>query len=483
LYTNIPNYEAEKAAYKLLSKYRDPTEQPENKTLIKLLDYVLKYNNFQFNGTNYLQVGGTAMGTKVAPSLANAFMDDFEHKHVYNYHNKPIFWKRYIDDIFCIWTKGQEELQLFVDHLNNCHNSIKFTVEKSTSHVNFLDTVISLDNNRLISDLYTKPTDTHSYLRYDSAHHPRCKQGIPYGQFLRIRRICHNDETYDQRAKEMTEHFIKQGYPNKLVTEAKEKAKTKTREELLNSTKKDTNSDDNLFLITTYQLEFSGIKDVVQKNWDLLKRSVATKELSEKRIIFGYRRPKNLRDLLVKSKLDYHPENIKDNDTKDKQGPLNPCDRKNCRYCPKLNVTGKIKSSYTGREYIAKHNVTCKSNNLIYCITCKKCDIQYVGQTKRRLMDRFQGHFGCVQRNDQKSDIAKHYNSSGHTGTDDMIIHILDFINLHPESKSGANIRDQIEFNWIHRLHTPQPMGLNIKDAVVHQNRTLSRNWSTYNKL
>ena len=98
-------------------------------------------------------------------------------------------------------------------------------------------------------------------------------------------------------------------------------------------------------------------------------------------------------------------------------------------------------------------------------------------------MDRFQGHFGSVQINDPKSDIAKHYNSEGHAGTEDMKLHILDFISLSPDSKAGANIRDQIEFNWIHRLHTPQPMGLNIQDAVIHQNRTLSRHWRTYNQL
>ena len=98
-------------------------------------------------------------------------------------------------------------------------------------------------------------------------------------------------------------------------------------------------------------------------------------------------------------------------------------------------------------------------------------------------MDRFQGHFGSVQRNDPKSDIAKHYNSNGHTGTDDMILHILDFISLSPDSKAGANIRDQIEFNWIHRLHTQQLMGLNIQDAVINQKKTLSRHWISYNQI
>ena len=40
---------------------------------------VLTMNNFEFNGEHYLQVGGSAMGTRLAPSYANLFMD-FEDK-------------------------------------------------------------------------------------------------------------------------------------------------------------------------------------------------------------------------------------------------------------------------------------------------------------------------------------------------------------------------------------------------------------------
>jgi hypothetical protein len=35
---------------------------------------VLKHSNFTFNGEHFLQINGTAMGTKMAPSCANIFM-------------------------------------------------------------------------------------------------------------------------------------------------------------------------------------------------------------------------------------------------------------------------------------------------------------------------------------------------------------------------------------------------------------------------
>ena len=71
-------------------------------------------------------------------------------------------------------------------------------------------------------------------------------------------------------------------------------------------------------------------------------------------------------------------------------------------------------SVITNRTYSAKTNVSCQSSNLVYCITCKRCGIQYVGQTKRRLMDRFQDHFYKIGRNVPNSDIGAHFNSNGH---------------------------------------------------------------------
>ena len=39
---------------------------------------ILTMNNFSFNDNHYLQIHGTAMGTKMAPSYANLFLGFFE---------------------------------------------------------------------------------------------------------------------------------------------------------------------------------------------------------------------------------------------------------------------------------------------------------------------------------------------------------------------------------------------------------------------
>ena len=34
-------------------------------------------------------------------------------------------------------------------------------------------------------------------------------------------------------------------------------------------------------------------------------------------------------------------------------------------------------------------HITCETKNLIYMIQCNRCHLQYIGETKRRLKDRF----------------------------------------------------------------------------------------------
>ena len=131
---------------------------------MKLMRLVLTNTNFTFNGEHYQQIGRTSMGTGFDSSYAYIFMAWFEEEAIKNYHLKPLFWKRFIDDVFCICRPhGKDELDKFVDYLNNIH-------------VAFLDTTVKLDHetNTIYTTLYTKPTDTHSYLHYSSSHNKSC---------------------------------------------------------------------------------------------------------------------------------------------------------------------------------------------------------------------------------------------------------------------------------------------------------------------
>ncbi len=81
LYTNIPTDDGIQAVQEALCQTTssNPSRPPVDH-LIQLLDLVLRNNVFRFHETFYLQLQGTAMGTKVAPSYANIFMGQLESK-------------------------------------------------------------------------------------------------------------------------------------------------------------------------------------------------------------------------------------------------------------------------------------------------------------------------------------------------------------------------------------------------------------------
>ena len=155
LYPSMDQNECISCVRKFLIEYGNPSDLPSIETLVKLLEFVLKFNNFQFDGKDYLQVGGTAMGTKVAPSLASIYMVDFEKKFIYTYDPPPYFFVRFLDGCLIGWRHGREKFNEFMTYLNNCHKSIKFTAEISEVNVPFLDLDIHLGAGKLWTNLQT----------------------------------------------------------------------------------------------------------------------------------------------------------------------------------------------------------------------------------------------------------------------------------------------------------------------------------------
>ena len=550
LYTNIPNDLGLAAAKKALQKLRpQPGLKPSNDSLVKLMELVLTRNNFQFNGENFIQTGGVSMGTRMAPNFSDDFLADFEELYVYTYNDQPHTWVRFLDDIFCIWEHGIDKLNEFCNYLNSCTTAMKFTMEWSDKTVTFLDTRIIQTSTGLTTDLYTKPTDAHNYLMYSSAHPRSCKASIPYSQFLRIRRICSSIEDFDKNALSMAKDFLKRGYPTHIIEESIIKVRRSNRDELLapklvKTTASDTIDPTQEILVTTYNPNDNTLLHLAKKNWGILGKCTNTRFIHDHRLLTAYRRPKNLRDMLVradcqvktktKSPTSEQSEATKafmrgpntnplrtntiqtsitqylrlgnpiqreitsSSSTSDlnctQQLPVrrnslqnlvakpkpNTCTNKKCRYCPKLNKTGTIKCTITGTEYTCKKNISCKSSNLIYAITCNCCSQQYVGQTKRTLANRFQGHFYNTtsaveyQRTvnqdllttgtEPRDGVSAHFSKTDHRGTQDMSIHVLEFIRLPPNSGKALTLRLKIEKAWIHRLRCVAPTGLNIFD-------------------
>ena len=172
LYPNIDHEEGVKACEYALNKRKTPLISTS--VLTGLIKTVLKSNTLKFGERFFHQIKGTAMGTPMAVNFANLFLAKFETEMLADYKKKfkklPTVWLRYIDDIFFTWDYDETSLKHFINFRNNyssnqnMKSNITFTADYSTSEVYFLDTKIKFKGERLISELYSKPTASFQYL-------------------------------------------------------------------------------------------------------------------------------------------------------------------------------------------------------------------------------------------------------------------------------------------------------------------------------
>ena len=114
-----------------------------------------------------------------------AFNSDFELL------DRILLWKRFIDDVLMLFKGTEEECEKLVNWLNSLlPGEIKFKFQYSTEMVEFLDLEIFVENERLETNLSIRPSNLQLYLDFFSNHPEPCKQGVVYGQALRIVERC-----------------------------------------------------------------------------------------------------------------------------------------------------------------------------------------------------------------------------------------------------------------------------------------------------
>ena len=244
-----------------------------------------------------------------------------------------------------------------------------------------------------------------------------------------------------------------EGIPHDILIEAWRKTNQVTRETLLVDTTGDQDPKAPHMFITTYNSANPNFRELISKHWSYLGRSSATRELCSQDIMVTYRKPPSLKDILVRAKI-----------PKPRIPTSKSYTRPNtCQYCTRLSQSGKITNLNNNTTYNTITKGTCQSNNLIYCLECRWCHIKYVGQTKNRITDRFQGHIFDIKHHNNTT-VVRHFHSHNYQTNPSMIIHILEYIRLPRDIPRSKSIRDNRELVWTHRLNTLIPNGLNILD-------------------
>ena len=96
-------------------------------------------------------------------------------------------------------------------------------------------------------------------------------------------------------------------------------------------------------------------------------------------------------------------------------------------------------------------------------IQCQICKIQYVGQTKNKILQRINQHYSSIT-NRLDTPIARHMNSHNYRGNPPIRIYILMLIHEEPDSVEAGLERNKWENYWMATLYSYVPKGLNIKD-------------------
>ena len=135
------------------------------------------------------------------------------------------------------------------------------------------------------------------------------------------------------------------------------------------------------------------------------------------------------------------------------------CNSNYCYTCPFINTHPLVDSNSTGSMFISNATGTCASNNVVYMIECKKCGMQYIGETTQTLRQRFTQHRNNIIGGKNKTPLVRHFNSPGHS-INDVSIKILEKFN---NSHDIKNTLLQYELLWIKVLNTAFPFGMNDK--------------------
>ena len=306
LYTNIPQEEGIETVCRAYDMFYN-NEPPVPTRLINLaLRLILQENSFQFMEGHYLQTHGTAMGTKTAVAFANIFMAKIETEILSKTKYRPIAFKRFIDDVFCLWNINREHIDQFIEQCNNHHPTIKFTAEISEQEITFLDTSVYKGlrfNTESILDVKThfKPTETFQYTEFTSCHPPGVKKGFIKGEALRLLRTNSSRFNFEENIAKFKRNLIERGYPERLIQETLSEVKFENRNAAL--TQKPKENKRILPFVTQYQPSVPNLKQILMKNWHLIEQQPRLKEIFKEPPIISYARGRSLKDILVRAKL------------------------------------------------------------------------------------------------------------------------------------------------------------------------------------
>lgn len=275
-----------------LAFHDHPDPKRADGTLLDLLEFTLRNNDFLFDDTPYLQIFGTAMGKKYAPALANIYLKDFDLKATSHPDFHPRLYHRFLDDIFFLWDQGPKRLDQYKTYLNSLIEDIEISFESDPWSIPFLDIHLHRVGNQIETETYFKPTDTHQLLHKASYHPAHVTQGVLKSQFIRFKRLSSNRQAYNQTCKVLHSYIRHRGYNRYKFNRLKNQIWNEWQA-------KPTGPQEHTGRILPIIMGYHSLGKILTRSYRNILKEDPT--FQNKRIVTAFTRGRSLRNILVRS--------------------------------------------------------------------------------------------------------------------------------------------------------------------------------------
>ena len=264
------------------------------------------------------------------------------------------------------------------------------------------------------------------------------------------------------RSRELKQYLTKRGYSEQVLDTEIHRAINGPREDSLlcgNRGRKE----QRIPLVVTYHTSMNFLARTTRCHQITLQSSECLNTIFNLPPIIAFRCPKNLKDLLVHasltSRVNETPGNFR-------------CGASRCKTCPILTTTNIFVSKVMGERFTIKIHTSCKTNNIVYLIECRRCGLQYVGESGQPLHKRINSHrFDVTHGRIEESTVAAHFRSDGHSESD-LLVCVIDRL----WTEDTIRWKNE-ESRWIRTLGTLLPRGMNLRSDALRPSCYHAQSW------
>ena len=244
---------------------------------------------------------------------------------------------------------------------------------------------------------------------------------------------------------------MSRGYKSRAIDGTFIRVKKLKREDCLKKVKK-SEGDDKITFVTTFDWRIANVGPIVQKHLKTMVTDPRMKEIFQDKIRIGYRRNKNLREILFRSRLYKVRHSNSDRPLRTKKG-WKTCGK--CLVCLNSENRQEFTCHATKEVFKIDKFITCKTRNVIYICECARCGLQSVGKTSQTLQARGGQHRRAVDKGTEKNShtakMYEHFQKRGHSVSDMRFFAIEAVQGRFKNDEDTLSVRERV---WIDRLQT-----------------------------